>query len=167
MKSIKNRLQNTELALLALWVNIRSDMPKGIERVVEEMMEDYFKSQISLGSKITTSFIKNKTMELKKYQEFTQSVALYPKEMEDAYLSTGLAAEAGELCTIYAKYFRGDFDKEVLKGRASKEIGDVLWFLSQICNSLDFSLQDILEENVNKLTSRKERGVIKGDGDER
>jgi len=106
-------------------------------------------------------------MNLKEYQEFTPTTALYPKEMEDMYLSTGLAAEAGEVAGVYAKYARGDFSKTILRERVFSEVSDCMWFISQVANSLNISLEEVLDYNVKKLIDRKNRNVIKGDGDDR
>ncbi|MFN2160590.1 MAG: hypothetical protein ACK2UN_00840 [Candidatus Promineifilaceae bacterium] len=46
-------------------------------------------------------------------------------------------------------------------------MGDVLWYLAQICTELDLSMQEVAEANLVKLFSRLERGKIRGDGDSR
>ena len=56
-----------------------------------------------------------------------------------------------------------DTDRDALKG----ELGDVLWYLTQICTNLDLTLEEVAEANLDKLFSRLERGVIHGDGDHR
>ena len=56
-----------------------------------------------------------------------------------------------------------DDDREALK----QELGDVLWYLAQICTELDLSLQEVAEANLAKLFSRLERGQISGEGDTR
>ncbi|MCB0071402.1 MAG: nucleoside triphosphate pyrophosphohydrolase family protein, partial [Caldilineaceae bacterium] len=77
--------------------------------------------------------------------------------------------EAGELAGKVKKIFRdrdgviGDTDREALK----YELGDVLWYLTQIATELDLSLEEIAAANLDKLFSRLERGQIKGDGDYR
>lgn len=48
-----------------------------------------------------------------------------------------------------------------------KEAGDVAWMLSGICDHLDFALCDVMKDNIKKLTDRKSRGVIVGEGDNR
>ena len=48
-----------------------------------------------------------------------------------------------------------------------KEAGDVAWMLSGICERLDFTLGDVMKQNLQKLTDRKSRGVIVGEGDNR
>lgn len=106
-------------------------------------------------------------MNLKDYQEFTKTTALYPKKHADSYLSLGLSAEAGEVADLYAKYFRGDYTKSSFIEKLKKELGDIQWFISQICNEEGFTMDELLEGNVDKLSSRKERGVIRGSGDDR
>ena len=107
-------------------------------------------------------------MKILEYQAFTPTTAIYPKDYAMAYLSTGIAAEAGEVAGAYAKFFRGDYTREQLLKILKKELGDVLWFISQICNEEGLSIEeDVIHTNVNKLTSRSERGVLKGSGDDR
>lgn len=85
------------------------------------------------------------------------------------YPTLGLANEAGEVAGKVKKIFRdrngviSDADREALKG----ELGDVLWYLAQICTELDLTLEEVAEANLQKLFSRLERGVIGGDGDKR
>lgn len=85
------------------------------------------------------------------------------------YPTLGLVNEAGEFAGKIKKIFRdkdGEFsaeDKEALKS----ELGDVLWYLTQICTNLDLTLEEVAEANLDKLFSRLERGVIGGSGDER
>ena len=54
-------------------------------------------------------------------------------------------------------------DREALK----QEVGDVLWYLAQICTELNLSLADVAAANLEKLFSRLERGQIRGEGDDR
>jgi NTP pyrophosphatase (non-canonical NTP hydrolase) len=81
----------------------------------------------------------------------------------------GLVNEAGEVAGKVKKIFRDrggeilESDREALK----QELGDVLWYLAQICTELDLSLQEVAEMNLVKLFSRLERGQIRGDGDNR
>jgi NTP pyrophosphatase (non-canonical NTP hydrolase) len=85
------------------------------------------------------------------------------------YPTLGLVNEAGELAGKVKKIFRdkqgviSDQDREEL----TLELGDVLWYLAQICTELDVSLDDVAEANIDKLRSRLERGAIQGEGDHR
>lgn len=47
------------------------------------------------------------------------------------------------------------------------ELGDVLWYTANLATELGYDLNRIAGENVNKLQSRKVRGVLGGSGDNR
>ena len=85
------------------------------------------------------------------------------------YPTLGLVNEAGELAGKIKKIFRdrggvvSEADRQALKG----ELGDVLWYLAQICTELDLSLAEVAQHNLDKLRSRMERGTLGGDGDNR
>jgi NTP pyrophosphatase (non-canonical NTP hydrolase) len=53
------------------------------------------------------------------------------------------------------------------KVELSKELGDVLWYLSAISDYLGLSLEDVAKGNLDKVFSRKDRGVSSGSGDNR
>ena len=92
-----------------------------------------------------------------------------PMNHSIVYPTMGMVNEAGEVAGKVKKIFRDrsgeitEADRQALK----QELGDVLWYLAQICTELDLSLQEVAEANLNKLFSRLERGQIRGDGDER
>ena len=85
------------------------------------------------------------------------------------YPTLGLTNEAGEVAGKIKKLFRDkdgditDTDRESLK----LELGDVLWYLAQICTELNIDLGEVAEANLEKLFSRQERGTIGGEGDKR
>jgi NTP pyrophosphatase (non-canonical NTP hydrolase) len=81
----------------------------------------------------------------------------------------GLVGEAGELADKYKKLIR---DKEGVileedKKNMSKELGDILWYLTVVADYLDLKVEDIAIDNLSKLASRKARGVQAGSGDNR
>ena len=47
------------------------------------------------------------------------------------------------------------------------ELGDILWFVAGIASVMGWDLTEVAQENIAKLASRKERGVIDGNGDNR
>jgi NTP pyrophosphatase (non-canonical NTP hydrolase) len=49
----------------------------------------------------------------------------------------------------------------------AKELGDVLWYVAQLASELELDLDEIAEENLQKLLSRQRRGVLSGSGDDR
>lgn len=56
---------------------------------------------------------------------------------------------------------------EDMKKDITKELGDVLWYLSGIAKELNISLDEIATTNIEKLFSRKERNMLHGEGDNR
>jgi NTP pyrophosphatase (non-canonical NTP hydrolase) len=85
------------------------------------------------------------------------------------YPTLGLTNEAGEVAGKIKKIFRDKGGKISAEDREALkyELGDVLWYLTQICTELDLTLQEVAEANIEKLFSRLERGQIHGEGDHR
>ena len=85
------------------------------------------------------------------------------------YPTLGLANEAGEVAGKVKKIFRDrggvvtDDDRRAL----TLELGDVLWYLAELCTQLGIRLEDVAAANVEKLEGRAARGTLAGDGDER
>ncbi len=86
-----------------------------------------------------------------------------------AYPALGLAGEAGEVAEHAKKAIRDDAGNVSDERRAamSKELGDVLWYVAQLATELELSLEEIAAQNLEKLLSRQQRGVLSGDGDDR
>ncbi|NQV00435.1 MAG: nucleoside triphosphate pyrophosphohydrolase family protein [Parcubacteria group bacterium] len=109
-------------------------------------------------------------MDFKEYQEKSRKTAVYPdKDNNFIYTTLGLVGESGEIAEKIKKVFRdgdGTITDEKRK-ELNKELGDVLWYLSQMASELKLSLDDIAEKNIKKLYSRKDRGTLHGDGDNR
>jgi NTP pyrophosphatase (non-canonical NTP hydrolase) len=99
------------------------------------------------------------------YQEFVNSMKAYPEKHAIMYPTLGMMGEAGEVSEKVKKWLRGD--KELDGQELLKEIGDVCWYIASLADDLGYTLQDVINANVDKLVSRKERGVVKGDGDNR
>lgn len=104
-------------------------------------------------------------MDFKEYNDFVKGMKVYPEKHAIVYPALGLAGEAGEIAEKVKKYLRGDkpLDKQALL----KELGDPLWYITSLADDLGFTLQDVVDANIEKLSSRKERGVLKGSGDDR
>jgi len=60
----------------------------------------------------------------------------------------------------------GKIDPET-RNEISKELGDILWYLAQMATELHLSFDKVAEQNIEKLQSRKARGKLRGDGDNR
>ena len=102
-------------------------------------------------------------------RESRKTWGVIPMDHPIVYPTLGLANEAGEVAGKIKKIFRdrggviGEEDRQALK----YELGDVLWYLTQICTELNLTLEEVAAANLEKLFSRLERGQIRGDGDER
>lgn len=80
-----------------------------------------------------------------------------------------MAEEVGEFMGKLAKAHRGDYQGtlEELDLALKKELGDVLWNVAAIASVRGWTLESVAELNLDKLTDRKARDVIKGSGDDR
>lgn len=103
-------------------------------------------------------------MHLNEYQHEAMSFRI--PSADEAYALFGMVGEVGELYGYIAKVIR-DGEKDDHQEYVKKELGDILWFLAAIAYDHGLQLQDIAQGNVEKLRSRKERGVITGSGDNR
>ena len=112
-----------------------------------------------------------KTLTINGYQKEAHKTACYLglDKKDFRYPVMGLAEEAGEVSGKFAKAVRDD-DGVITRERREaikKELGDVCWFIAEISTLLGYSLEEVMQGNLDKLASRKERGVIHGSGDNR
>ena len=85
------------------------------------------------------------------------------------YPTLGLVNEAGEVAGKVKKIFR---DHQGVVTQADRdaltlELGDVLWYLAELCTQLDIRLDDVATSNIEKLRGRRQRGTLTGSGDTR
>lgn len=110
------------------------------------------------------------SMTFDEYQKASTGTAQYSEFFTPwVYLALGLAGESGEVVDKLKKVGRnhnGVFSDED-KVEIAKELGDVLWYTSQLCEQLGISLGDVAQMNRDKLEDRKARGTIKSRGDNR
>ncbi|MBQ3263559.1 nucleoside triphosphate pyrophosphohydrolase family protein [Candidatus Saccharibacteria bacterium] len=81
----------------------------------------------------------------------------------------GLTGEAGETADKFKKIIRdksGQISDED-RYEISKELGDVLWYVSAIASYLDIPFDDVAQVNIKKLESRQRRDRLHGEGDDR
>lgn len=113
-------------------------------------------------------------LDFDEYQLATADTAVYPGAMEGnvdalSYVTLGLVGESGEIANKVKKILRdkGGMIADEDRTELSKELGDVLWYLTRLADEIGYPIGMIAQNNVDKLRSRKERGVISGNGDNR
>jgi NTP pyrophosphatase (non-canonical NTP hydrolase) len=103
-------------------------------------------------------------MNLNEYQKKAMSFRM--DTATSLYAILNLGGEVGELYSLLAKATR-DGAKEDFDEQLKKELGDILWHVAAVAIDYGFTLDDVAETNINKLSSRKARNVITGSGDNR
>jgi NTP pyrophosphatase (non-canonical NTP hydrolase) len=109
-------------------------------------------------------------MDLNYYQTCALETAVYPGQGANfAYPALGLVGEAGEVADKLKKVIRDNDGvlTDPVRDAVAKELGDVLWYLAVVAYEMDYDLEEIARMNIDKLNSRKERGVLSGSGDNR
>jgi NTP pyrophosphatase (non-canonical NTP hydrolase) len=109
-------------------------------------------------------------VDFSEYQSLSRRTATYPHAGDDlTYPALGLCGEAGEVAEKVKKTIRDDGGvlTDERREALARELGDVLWYLSQLATEADLDLDTIAEDNLEKLLSRQERGVLRGSGDNR
>ena len=76
--------------------------------------------------------------------------------MDQMIWTLGLTGEAGEFADMMKKHHGHGHDLDEKK--AAKELGDVLWYLSVLADSIGYKLSDIASMNVAKLRERYPNG---------
>lgn len=109
------------------------------------------------------------------YQKEAHKTSKYPVAIVEgnvypyAYPVEGLTEEAGEVAGKFAKAIRDEngIISDKRKTEIIKELGDVMWFVAELCTLLDADLEIVMQLNIAKLADRAKRGVISGSGDNR
>lgn len=109
-------------------------------------------------------------MTFEEYQKLSRKTALYHEVGHPlVYPVLGLVGESGEVAEKIKKLLRNTDGRITPEFREDlkKELGDVLWYISQLATELNLSLDDVADKNLEKLTSRLERGTLHSQGDDR
>lgn len=109
-------------------------------------------------------------MDLNNYQTNALKTAIYPNMGANfPYPALGLVGEAGEVADKLKKVIRDHEGvlTDTVRDAVAKELGDVMWYLAVLAYELDYDLNTIAQNNLDKLASRQDRGVLSGSGDNR
>lgn len=97
------------------------------------------------------------------FKEYQDSASRTAKPSELQNWGLGLAGETGEVVELIkkAQYHGVKLNKDDL----SKELGDVLWYISAIATESGLNLSDIANSNIEKLKKRYPHGFQLGGGE--
>lgn len=96
-------------------------------------------------------------MNMNEYQRLagrTINTGLSNGEME-LHALHGMAGEVGEIHSLYQKVYQGH---AMFSGDLIKEMGDLLWFIAELATAHGLSLDDIANQNIEKLKKRYPEG---------
>ena len=126
--------------------DLNSDMTIDLNKYVE-----FVNTTTSKQSKEHTSFI-DRLMELHE-EEFPTERLLTA--------AVGMSAESGEFTEIVKKIiFQGKPVNQENLFHLKRELGDVMWYVSQACLGLDISLEEVIQMNFEKLSARYPEGAF-------
>lgn len=141
-------------------------------------MGNYFDDPNDIEGKMVNlgDYVGHDEMTLDEYQDKASEFCFYKGSL--LYPALGLAGESGEVVEKVKKLYRDDeinFMREDMtdeltaeQARAvALECGDVLFYIAAIANDIGYSLEEIADMNLAKLTDRQHRNVLTGSGDYR
>ena len=112
--------------------------------------------------------MKQTTMTPNQYQNLAMRTCNLRGGEKELHALMGISSEIGELHGIYQKFYQGHtFDPNHVK----KECGDILWFLTEYIDCAGWTLEEIMETNIEKLKKRypdgfeEERSLHREKGD--
>ena len=120
------------------------------------------------------------TIDLNKYVEFVDATTSNPSKQYSEFLkrlhtlevegfpterlltaAVGMSAEAGEFTEVVKKMiFQGKPVNEENLFHLKRELGDIMWYVSQACLGLDISLEEVIQMNFEKLSARYPEGAF-------
>lgn len=110
-------------------------------------------------------------MTFDEYQEQALTTAInHPDElMNKTIFAMGVSGEAGEVLEKWKKIvsYRDGVITDEDRRELGKELADVVWYIAVMAHSLGLSFDEIMQQNLEKLASRKARNVQRGEGDNR
>lgn len=113
---------------------------------------------------------KNNFKNFDEYQKLTRKTAVYPTiGKKYIFPMLGLAGEVGEVSEKIKKLFRDKNARLTKESRIeiAKELGDVLWYITQLISDLGLNFSDIVRMNLEKINYRHKENKVHGSGDNR
>lgn len=100
-------------------------------------------------------------MKINEYQKLAMLTLNKELDKKDILINSvmGLCGESGEAIDIVKKWLAQGHELD--KDHLAKELGDIAWYLAEAATALDWSLEDILQANLDKLKKRYPQGFVK------
>ncbi len=97
-------------------------------------------------------------MDFAEYQQLASRTSRHDRSLHLrlSNAALGLAGEAGEAVELMKKHLHHDHPLD--SARLKKELGDVLWYLSELCTLAGIELDDVASTNIAKLRARYPEG---------
>src|SRR5438876_407163 len=104
---------------------------------------------------------RRKTMTFDEYQKKALTTAIKNPDplMDKTILAMGIAGEAGEVIEKWKKIvaYKDGVVSDEDKTELGKELADVIWYIAVMAHQLGLSLDDLMQQNIDKLASRQAR----------
>lgn len=75
-----------------------------------------------------------------------------PKTAQLIHYALGLATEAGEFQDAVKRYIA--YGKQLDSTNLKEEVGDILWYVARICSLYGWSMDEVMNLNIQKLKAR-------------
>jgi len=97
-------------------------------------------------------------MDIKRYQKFVNKTAFFPRSTQGrniSYLVMGIVEEVGEIYEVILKKNKlketDNYLNEYVITQIIKELGDLVWYITAICNEMTFSLGCLIQYTKVKI----------------
>ena len=93
-------------------------------------------------------------MEIKEYQEASKrtNADLGSVLMNELHMILGMQTEVAEIADVYKKHIAYGRDLDLVN--VKEEIGDLMFYVVNLCNTHNWDLRDIMKTNIDKLKAR-------------
>lgn len=72
--------------------------------------------------------------------------------LDDLHMILGMQTEASEIADVYKKHIAYGKDLDLVN--VKEEIGDLMWYIVNLCTLKGWNLEDIMQTNIDKLKAR-------------
>jgi NTP pyrophosphatase (non-canonical NTP hydrolase) len=109
---------------------------------------------------VTSDYSKDNMSMLSRMEEMSMADGVKTSHLLTAAL--GLTGEAGEFADHVKKiFFHGKAYDDDRREAMILELGDIMWYVMQACEALEVSLEEVVYDNIDKLSERHPDGFKK------